>query len=246
MTNSAPTLHEAAASLYRGCGQFPFRFARGKLKRDPIMLDLLMLGCLSRKDASAARLLDLGCGQGLLFATLEASAHIARDSKFASTSPPALSIAYAQGFDAAPSNVRWGQSMLARRIQPQLAAEIVAADIRTVDLPVCDIVVAIDVLHYLPYVDQERLLRKIAQALTPGGRLLLRVGDAAHARASRVSGWIDRAMAAARGQGRPALWQRPLPDWKMLLQRSGFAATAVKTYRSWWAVNVLVRGDKLN
>jgi len=240
------TLPQVAASLYRDCGPFPFGFARGKLKHDPIMLDLLLLGCLSRQDASAARLLDLGCGQGLLFAMLEASARVARDSQIAAGSLPALPIAWTKGFDAASSNVRWGQAMLAGRDQPRLTAEIVVADIRTVDLPVCDIVVAIDVLHYMPHFDQERLLRKIAAALAPGGRLILRVGDAAQARASRISSWVDRVVAAVRGQGRAPLWPRPLADWTRLLQQCGFEATAVKTYRSWWAVNVLLRGDKLN
>jgi len=242
----APTLHEAAANLYRSCGQFPFYFAKGKLKYDPIMTDLLVLGCLSRKSASAARLLDLGCGQGLLFAMLDASARIAQESKVAASSPAAPPIAFARGFDAARSNVRWGQSMLANRAQPHLDAEIVVADIRTVDLPVCDIVVAIDVLHYMPYADQESLLRKVAAALALGGRLVLRVGDAAQSRASRVSGWIDCAVAAVRGQGWPVLWRRPISEWQRLLQQSGFAATAVKTYRSRWAVNVLVCGDKLD
>jgi SAM-dependent methyltransferase len=244
--NSAPPLYEAAASLYRSCGRFPFYFAKGKLKYDPIMTDLLKLGCLSSKDASAARLLDLGCGQGLLFATLDASLRIAQESKIAASSPAAPSIAFAKGFDAALSNVRWGHSMLANRAQPHVAAEIVVADIRTIDLPACDIVVAIDVLHYMSYADQESLLRKIAAALTLGGRVVLRVGDAAQSRASRFSGWIDCAVAAARGQGWPALWRRPISEWQRLLQQSGFAATAVKTYRSRWAVNVLVCGDKVD
>jgi len=242
--NPAPSLHEVAANLYRGCGRFPFHFARGKLKYDPIMTDLLTLGCLSRKDASAARLLDLGCGQGLLFAMLDASARMAQQSQPPASWPAARPIAFAKGFDAAPADVRRGHAMLVNRTQPHLVAEIVMADIRTLDLPACDIVVAIDVLHYMPYADQEGLLRKIDAALAPGGRLVLRVGDAAQSHASRVSCWVDRAVAAARGQGWPALWRRPISEWQCLLQQSGFAATAVKTYRSWWAVNVLVCGDK--
>ncbi len=234
----APSLHEVVANLYRGCGRFPFHFASGKLKYDPIMTDLLTLGCLSRKDASAARLLDLGCGQGLLFAMLEASARVAQQSQTPVSWPAAPPIAFAKGFDAARADVRWGHAMLANRAQPHLVAEIVVADIRTVDLPACDIVVAIDVLHYMPYADQEGLLRKIAAALAPGGRLVVRVGDAAQSRVSRVSSWVDRAVAA--------LWRRPISGWQRLLQQSGFATTAVKTYRSWWAVNVLVCGDRLD
>jgi SAM-dependent methyltransferase len=243
--NGAPLLHEAAANLYRNCGQFAFHFAKGKLKYDSIMKDLLALDCLSREDAGPARLLDLGCGQGLLFATLDASARITLESKVAAPRPVVLPIAYAKGFDVAPLNVRWGHLMLANRLQPHLVAEIVMADIRTVHLPACDIVVAIDVMHYLPYADQEKLLGRIAMALAPGGRLVLRVGDAAQSRPSRVSCWIDRSVAGVRGQGWRALWSRPIAEWQRLLRQCGFAATTVKTYRSWWAVNVLVCGDKL-
>ena len=242
----APALREHASDLYRDCGRFPFHFARGKFKHDPIMADLLALQCLSRADASASRLLDLGCGQGLLFAALDASARLCRDPGHPAAWPAAPPIACARGFDAAPINVRWGRRMLANRAHPHLDAEISVADVRTVELPDCDIVVAIDLMHYMPHADQEKLLRKIAAALAPGGRLLLRVADAAQSRQTRASSLIDRAVSALRGQGWQPLWLRSAAEWHSLLSQLGFAATSIKTYRSPWAVNVLVRGDKLD
>jgi cyclopropane fatty-acyl-phospholipid synthase-like methyltransferase len=153
-------------------------------------------------------------------------------------------MAYARGYDAAPASVRWGQSMLANRREANLPAHIEVADVRTLELPACDIIVAIDVLHYMAFAQQEELLARIRAALAPGGRLVLRVGDAAQRRASRVSRWVDRAVARLRGQSGAALWMRPLRDWLSLLQRLGFSVTLVKTYRSWGAVNVLVLADK--
>ena len=239
---AAPSVHEIAAELYRNCGRFPFHFARGKFKYDPVMTDLL--ACLSREDSSPVRLLDLGCGQGLLFAMLDASAGLSRSPQACASLPATPPIAYAKGFDSAAASVRWGHSMLANRSQPRIAAEIVLADIRTVDLPACDVVVLIDVLHYMPFAEQETLLRRIAAALVPRGRLVLRVGDAAQSRSSRISRWVDRVVAGVRGQGWRALWLRPMAEWQSLLLHLGFAVTKVKTYRSRWAVNVLVCGDR--
>lgn len=50
-------------------GRFAYHFARGKLGGDPVFLALLERGLLSDR----ARILDLGCGQGLLAAWLLAA-----------------------------------------------------------------------------------------------------------------------------------------------------------------------------
>ena len=57
----------AASAYYRPAGQFAWRFARGKLAGDPAYRALLAQGLL----AGRSRLLDLGCGQGLLAAWLQ-------------------------------------------------------------------------------------------------------------------------------------------------------------------------------
>jgi hypothetical protein len=62
-------LVEAAASLYRRAGRHPYHFARGKLGHDPVFPWLLRSGLLPDR----ARILDLGCGQGVLGALLVAA-----------------------------------------------------------------------------------------------------------------------------------------------------------------------------
>jgi cyclopropane fatty-acyl-phospholipid synthase-like methyltransferase len=242
----AAALVNSAARLYRRSGAFPFRFAQGKLRHDPVVVDILFLNCLSHASQSPIRLLDLGCGQGLLFAVMDASMRQMGGVPCKDGRAGQPAVAYARGYDVAPVNVRWGQSMLANRQQPNFQAQIEVADIRTLELPECDVVVAIDVLHYLSFGEQEKLLLRISEALAPGGRLVLRIGDAEQLRASRISRWVDRVVAKVRGQGWAPLWMRPLLDWQGVLQRLGFAVTQVKTYRSWGSVNVLVVADKCN
>lgn len=70
-----PALLERAARPYRAAGLHPWLFARGKLGRDPLFAGLLRLGLIPHR----ARLLDLGCGQGLLTALLLAAEASARD-----------------------------------------------------------------------------------------------------------------------------------------------------------------------
>ncbi|MCW5626295.1 MAG: methyltransferase type 11, partial [Burkholderiales bacterium] len=56
----------ATALSYRNAGRFAWHFARGKLAADPVF------GAVFARDLipSDVRLLDLGCGQGLLMAWL--------------------------------------------------------------------------------------------------------------------------------------------------------------------------------
>src|SRR3984957_17512537 len=62
-------LLDAACEPYRNAGRFAYYFARGKLRADPVYRAILELGLLLGR----ARVLDLGCGQGLLGAWLQAA-----------------------------------------------------------------------------------------------------------------------------------------------------------------------------
>src|SRR3984893_5759337 len=64
-------LLDQACEPYRPAGRFAYHFARGKLRGDPVFRAILELGLLR----GYRRILDLGCGQGLLAAWLRAAAY---------------------------------------------------------------------------------------------------------------------------------------------------------------------------
>ena len=63
-------LHAAACQPYRRAGRWAWHWARGKLGRDPVFRGMLERGDLM----SGARVVDIGCGQGLMASLLQACA----------------------------------------------------------------------------------------------------------------------------------------------------------------------------
>jgi SAM-dependent methyltransferase len=117
-----------------------------------------------------------------------------------------------------------GHAALAALRQDGRVAEIRCADMRDAPLPDCDLVVMLDVLHYIDHAAQVALLARMRRALAPHGRLLLRVGDPANTQRSTFSLWVDRIVTAARGHKVPTNRTRTIDEWTALLQRLGFAS----------------------
>ena len=146
-----------AAGRFRSSGRGPYYFCRGKLGNDPVFEALLREGHIPRN----ARIVDLGCGQGVLAALLAES-----DVGHLWT---------LRGFDLRPLAIRRAQHAmqdLAARVQFEMA------DVKAVALPPCDVVVILDVLHYIDHQAQASVLARTFDALAANGTLLLRVGDA--------------------------------------------------------------------
>jgi SAM-dependent methyltransferase len=102
------------------------------------------------------------------------------------------------------------------------------------------VVVVLDVLHYVDLAAQDDVLARIRQALRPGGRLLLRVGDPAQRTRFWVSRWVDHAVTLARGHGAPPTAWRSLPAWQDTLQRLGFAVHPLPMSQGTPFANVLL------
>jgi cyclopropane fatty-acyl-phospholipid synthase-like methyltransferase len=202
----------AARAPYRTVGRFAYGFARGKLARDPAYRVILERGLLQGR----RRLLDLGCGLGLLPALLLAAERCARDGDWPASwaaAPRGLSI---RGIELRPGTVQRARRALGA------AAEIILGDIRDTDFGTADAVVMLDVLHYIERDAHRALLRRVHAALSPAGVLLLRVGDAAGGLRFRAGLWWDRAVMLARGRGWVQLHCRSVHQWRAVLCECGF------------------------
>ena len=102
------------------------------------------------------------------------------------------------------------------------AAHFVCGDMRSTSFPLADAVVIFDVLHYVTTSEQDDVLARVRDALRGGGRLLLRVGDAAARRGFLASQWVDRVVTLVRGHRGVPSNGRPLAAWIARLQSLGF------------------------
>jgi SAM-dependent methyltransferase len=226
------TLVESASAPYRAAGRFAWHFARGKLAGDPVYAAILAQGYLSGR----ARILDLGCGQGLLAAWLLAAQASERCGGWPPDWPPAPRPQSFVGVESLAREVQRARLALGAH------ARIVHADFRAVDYGRVDAIVMLDVLHYNDFTSQEAVLARAHAALMPGGVLLLRVGDAAGGVRFRASLLVDRAVALARRRRLVRFRCRPLTEWQQLLARLGFTTRAVPMSAGTPFANVLLVG----
>ena len=126
-------------------------------------------------------------------------------------------------------------------------AESIQCSTRTHALPDCDLVVILDVLHYVNIEAQDGVLQRVRDALRRGGnpnaRLLLRVGDASSKRGFAISQWVDRTVTRIRGHKVSPTWGRPLSEWMAVLQRLGFRVQSIPMSEGTPFANVLLVAD---
>jgi SAM-dependent methyltransferase len=228
-------LVRAAAAPYLGIAFWTWCFAKGKLGGDPAFATLSTEGLIP----DGARLLDLGCGMGLLGAWLHAGRqrHEAGDWPASWPAPPRIA-AY-RGIECSRRDVTLAQRAL------HGPASIEVGDIRTAPFETSDVVVILDVLHYLGAADQEAVLARVRACLPPTGSLLLRVGDAAAGRSFRFSTWVDHVVLFFRGQRTQAFHCRSATAWQELLISLGFAVRVVSRYQGATYANVLFQCEPI-
>ncbi len=235
-------LLDNATQRYRAAGRFAYHFARGKLGRDPVFRHLVQAGLLvPHGHASDVRLLDIGSGQSLLASLTHEmkSMHDAGRWPPVWQAPP-TGVRYT-GLELMPKDVERARTALASLPQ---APTLVCGDMCAVALPDSDVVVILDVLHYVDIAAQDRVLERVRDCLRPGGRLLLRVGDQSSPRGFAASQWVDRIVTNIRGHRAPPTWGRPLTQWITKLESLGFEVQAVPKSEGTPFANVLLVADR--
>ncbi|HYN78144.1 MAG TPA: class I SAM-dependent methyltransferase [Lamprocystis sp. (in: g-proteobacteria)] len=216
MTLSPETLRQRlidqASEPYRAAGRFAYHFARGKLGRDPVFTAMLERGLFP----DDARILDLGCGQGLLAAWLLAARQLYDAGEWSAQWPAPPRLAGIRGVDLLTTDVARAHRALGDRVRFE------QGDMRDVDFGQADVVVIMDAAHYVDVPSQDDILRRVCAALSPHGLLLTRVGDAGSGLRFQLCNWMDRAVALFRGMGYQRLHTRRLPDWIGALEALGF------------------------
>ncbi len=210
-------LIDAACAQYRKAGPFAYYFARGKLRGDPVFRAILELGLLQGR----ARILDLGCGQGLLAAWLQAAKRCCERGSWPPAWPQAPRPESTRGIELMSRDVERAR----RALGP--GSEVVQGDIRSVEFGAADAVVILDVLHYMAEESQRRVLERVRATLPLHGLLLLRVCDAGGGLRFRYTQWIDKVVMFARGHSFVTTHCRNVARWRALLRECGFDSVAM-------------------
>lgn len=242
-------LRERASAPYQKAGRFAWHFARGKLGRDPVFRGLIEGGLIG---GVRHRVLDIGCGQGLLAGLLAAMSALQVQGRWPGTwaaTPPQPEYT---GIELMPRDIERAVQSIGH-LRP--APRFVCADMCSAELPACDLVVILDVLHYVDLEAQESVLQRVRAALRRGaqipsgdsacapGRLLLRVGDASSRRGFVISQWVDRTVTRIRGHRVSPTWGRSVTAWVALLERLGFHVYSMPMSMGTPFANVLLVAD---
>jgi len=227
-------LEEEVSRRYADAGVFHWEFVRGKLRHDPMYFGVLRAGVLP----PSGRLVDFGCGRGLLLALLRTAADIRARGDWPHhwPEPPA------------------GLDLVGVEVEPRLAeaarhalgagAEVVVADLTAYEPPVCEVAVLLDVMHYLPAAAQETLLARVARALAPGGLVLIREADARAGLRFLITRAGERAVAWMTGRRGRAFHYRGTAEWVGLLERHGLSSTSYPMWAGTPFANVLIEARK--
>ena len=227
------TYREALARRYTRTGIFDWEYVRAKLRLDPIHRLLLRSGALDR----TGTMVDLGCGRGLLFASIDVARRMVLDGRWPETwaRPPAPDRMI--GADIHRRRVRAARRAVGNVAEFRLAA------LERYDPPPCRTAVLVDVLHDLAGDDQEALIARLANRIEPGGRIVVREIDDGAGWPARWARFPERLSAIAHGVWRPRFRFRSATAWVAVLERCGFRVERIPGGRRGEVLLAAIRPD---
>jgi SAM-dependent methyltransferase len=229
-TQFVKQLINAATAPYQSVGRFAWHFARGKLGGDPVFVGLLEHGLIPNR----ARILDIGCGQGLLASWLLSAKTMYEKGIWPAHWPSAPNPASIHGIELMSRDVERAKQALGK------AAKFTVGDMCQAEFEKADAIVILDVLHYVNIDAQNAVLRKVRDALLPKGVLVLRIGDASGGLAFKFSVWVDHVVTFIRGHRNSRLYCRTLADWQAVLVDLGFSVNILPMNKGTPFANILL------
>ncbi len=225
-------LIDLAAERFLPLGVGSWEFARAKLRHDPVYLGVLRSGVLPRQ----GRLLDLGCGVGLMLSLLS----VARE-QFDRADWPAAWPEPPDGLELYGIELRPRAARRAREVLHGVAT-IEERDLAGAPLPACDAVLVFDVLHLMAADTQERVLAAIAASLRPNGVVVLREANPNGGWRFHMVSLGNRLVAILHGRGRRPFHFRPTDEWQAKLRALGFTVRLADTTNRTPFANVTLYG----
>jgi len=213
-------LLDCATAPYRPTGTFNYHWARGKLKYDPIFAALVKRAVFP----DGARIIDLGCGRGLLAAWLLGAEQLAAQGQWSGDTPPPKGLHF-RGIELMEREAVCGNQALKPLYGERV--HLSGGDMLKADLDDADVIAILDALHYVSYAEQDQMLNRIRAALGTGGLFVTRVGNAGSGLRFAFSQLVDACISSAQGHRLSRMWCRPLGQWITVLEARGFEVDAI-------------------
>jgi SAM-dependent methyltransferase len=217
-------VEDYAALVASASGRYPGRWAqgwaRGKMSSDPVYRAVL------ERLHPRGTLVDVGCGEGYLLA-------------LARLAMPEVDLV---GLDHDERRLALARAAL----QDDERVRLLAEDARNIDISDVQAITLLDVLHYLPPVEQDALVAQLADTLRPGGMLLARDASLNGGWRSHVTQWSERFMVAAgrhKGQG---VYLRTQDEIRASLAAAGLSVDVVPCHDGTPFANLLYIGTRVN
>lgn len=202
---SLSSKRKEVSRLYRYQGPYVTQFVYWKMKTDPLFQ------AVEAAAPTRGRILDLGCGYGIVAHWLTIFA-------------PERSVT---GVDFDADKIRVAQATA--RFNPRVVFE--RRDLlEWAEQPACDCVLLCDVLHYFPRELKAEVLRKVFQALRPGGCLIVRDACAEETPRHRRVAWSEKwAVRFGQNKTRHGLHFENEKTHLALLHEAGFSKVEIRT-----------------
>ena len=230
--DSFAALWERASEPYLPLSIVAWEFARGKLPADPIYRVTTGTGLLR----GGKTLIDVGCGQGLTMAVLVHAKTLWAEGRWPADAAPPPLFERIVGIEMRPRIARLATRALGSAVEVRSGNAL-----NLMPEGAADAIIFFDVLHMMGPADQERLLARAADALSPTGTILIREADPA-------GGWRfatvragNRLKAILVGRWRQQFHFRPVSAWASLLTQRGLQVS-VQSVSTGTFANVLLRG----